>query len=170
MAAAHAVAAARSINRACKAAAPSAPSTGMSRVLAKPLSGALASTATATGSFITVLPRQLVRIGAEEIGEPQAPHQEHGGKHAILLPAPAGGDDALGQAQRAAHALEALTERDVFHQRDRIAAARRDEGIAAHEDRLVAGRDAGEPRAEVHENADDEQQRMPALDLDVEAA
>src|ERR1700738_2565731 len=113
MAAAHAGAAARSVNRACNTAAPSAPSTGMSRVLAKPASGALASIATATGSLIAVLPRQLIWIGAEVIGEPQAPHQNHGGEHAIFLPAPAGGDDAFGEAQRPAHALEALAERDV---------------------------------------------------------
>src|SRR6267378_2664133 len=100
MAAAHTVATARSVNRACNSAAPSAPSTGMSRVLAKPLSGALASTATATRSFIAVLPRQLVRVGAEEVGEPQPPHQDHGGEHAILLPAAAGGDHALGNAER----------------------------------------------------------------------
>src|SRR5260370_32275636 len=114
MAAAQAAATARSINRACNSAAPSAPSTGMSRVLAKPAIGALASTATATRSFIAVLPRQLLGIGAEEVGKAQPPHQHHGGQNAVLLPAPSRGDGALGDAQRAAHALEALAERDVF--------------------------------------------------------
>src|SRR5712692_6404245 len=168
--AAAAVAAARSINRCCSAAAPSAPSAGIIRVLAKPATGALASTATATGSVIAVLPRQLLRIGAEEVGEPQAPHQHHGPQHAMLLPAPPGGDDALGEAQRPAHALEALAERDVLHQRDLVKAAGRLERLALHENRLVAGGDPGQPRADVHEKADDQQERMPALDLDVEAA
>src|SRR5215467_987074 len=113
--AATAVVAARSISRSCSSAAPSGPSTGMSRVLAKPATGALASTATATGSFIAVLPRQLVWIGAEEIGEPQAPHQHDRAQHAVLLPAPPGGDDALGEAQRPARALEGLAERDILH-------------------------------------------------------
>src|SRR6266852_1521444 len=168
--AAAAVAAARSINRCCSRAAPSAPSAGISRVLAKPATGALASTATATGSVIAVLPRQLLRIGAEEVGEPQAPHQHHGPQHAMLLPAPPGGDDALGEAQRPAHALEALAERDILHQREFREPARRLEGFAAHENRLVAGRDPGEPRAQVHQPADDGEQRRAAVDRDVEAA
>src|SRR5262249_4929417 len=168
--AAHAVATARSTRRACTEAAPSAPSAGMSRVLAKPGSGALASTAIATGSFIAVLLRELFRIGAEEIGEPPPPHQDPSVDYPILPPAPTGGDDAVAQAQRPAHALEALTERDVFHQRDRGKAARRLERGATHEYRLVAGRNPGEPRADVHEPSDDGQQRGPALDLHVAAA
>src|SRR5215813_10988351 len=157
MTAAHAVATARSTSRACNEAAPSAPSAGMSRVLAKPGSGALASTAIATGSFIAVLLRELFWIGAEEIGEPQPPHQDHRVDYPILFPAPTGGDDAVAQAQRPAHALEALAKRDVFHQRDRGKAARRLERRATHEYRLVAGRNPGEPRADVHEPGDDAQ-------------
>src|SRR5262245_33738642 len=118
MTAAHAVATARSTRRACNEAAPSTPSAGMRRVLAKPGSGALASTATATGSFITVLLRELFRIGTEEIGEPQPPHQDHCLEHAILFPAPTRGGDALAQAQRPAHALAALAESDVFATRE----------------------------------------------------
>src|SRR5262245_16516084 len=157
--AAHAVATARSTRRACNKAAPSGPSAGISRVLAKPGSGALASTAIATGSFIAVSLRELFRIGTEEIGEPQPPHQDHCVDHPILFPAPTGGDDAFAQAQRPAHALEALAERDVFHQRDRGKTARRLERGAPHEHRLVAGRNPGEPRADVHEPGDDAQQR-----------
>ena len=74
----HAVLAARSISRACNEAAPVAPSVGMSRVLAKPGIGALASTAMATGSVITVSLGEPFWIGAEEIGNPQAPHEENG--------------------------------------------------------------------------------------------
>src|SRR5713101_2276120 len=170
MPAAHAVSTARSISRACNKAALSAPMAGMSRVLAKPASGALASTATATGSFIAVMLRELFRIGAEEKSQPQAPHQHHGVEHAVLFPAPAGGDDALAQAQRPAHALEALAERDVLHQRDLRKAAGCLKCVAPREYRLVAGRNPGEPRAQAHEPADDEQERMPAVDLDVEAA
>src|SRR5262249_52746900 len=160
---------ARSINRSCSEAAPSVPSAGISRVFAKPATGALASTATATGSFIAVLPRQLLRVGAEEIGKPQAPHQHHGAQHAVRLPAPPGGDDALSEAQWPAHALEALAERDILHQRDFREPARRLEGIALREDRLVAGRDPGEPRAQIHQPADDGEQRRAAVDRDVEA-
>src|SRR6516165_4172973 len=133
MRAEHAVATARSTRRACNEAAPSAPSAGMSRVLAKPGSGALASTAIATGSFIAVLLRELFRIGAEEIGEPQPPHQDHCVDYAILFPAPTGGGDAFAQAQRPAYALEALAERDVFHQRDWRKTTRRLECRATHE-------------------------------------
>src|SRR5215471_16264884 len=159
MTATHAVATARSTRRACNEAAPSAPSAGMRRVLAKPGSGALASTATATGSFIAVLLRELFRIGTEEIGEPQPPHQDHCLEHAILFPAPTGGGDAFAQAQRPTHALEALAERNVFHQRDCGKATRRLECRAPHEYRLIAGRNPGEPRAHVHEPGNDDQQR-----------
>ena len=50
-------------------------------------------------------------------------------------------------------ALQRLAQRDVLHQRERGEAAARRERRARHEDRLVAGRDAGEPRARVHEPA-----------------
>src|SRR4029077_18096744 len=170
IAAAQAVAAARAINRACRTAAPLSPSTGTRRVLEKPGSGALASTATATASLIAVLPCQRLRIGAEEVGEAQAPHQEHGPDHAVRLPAPARGDDAFAQAHRPAHALEALAERHVLHQRDRREGAGRLERVAPHEYRLVPGRDPGEPRADVHECRNDGEQRIAAVDLDVEAA
>src|SRR5262245_59918894 len=98
MTAAHAVATARSTRRACNEAEPSAPSAGMRRGWAKPGSGALASTATTTGSFITVLLRERFRTGPEKIGEPQPPHQDHCLEHAILFPAPTGGGDAFAQA------------------------------------------------------------------------
>src|SRR5215470_190798 len=166
--ASQAVATARSIKRACSAAAPAAPSTGTSLVLAKPASGALASTAIATGSLITVLLRELLRVGAEEIGEPQPPHQQDGREHAVVVPAPARGHDPFGETKRLAHALEALAERDVLHQRDLGEAANLLEGVAAHEDRLVAGRDPGEARAQAHEESDHQQERGAAVDPDVE--
>src|SRR5258708_5579474 len=150
MTAAHAVATARATSRACNEAAPSAPSAGMSRVLAKPGSGALASTAIATGSFIAVLLRELFRTGAEKRGEPQPPHQDHRVDYPILFPAPTGGGDAVTQAQRRAHALEALAERDVFHQRDCGKPPRPLGGRATHQYRLIARRNPREARADVH--------------------
>src|SRR6266496_2020536 len=50
----HAVASVRAISRACNSAAPSRPSAGMSRVFARPGSGALARIATATGSMVDI--------------------------------------------------------------------------------------------------------------------
>src|SRR5262245_8693512 len=170
MRAAHAVATACSMSRACSEAAPSAPSAGMSRVLAKPGSGALASTATATGSFITVLPCEFFRIGTKEIGKPQAPHQNDCAEHSLLLPAPARGCDALAQAQRPAHALKPLAERDVFHQCNGGKAAYRLKRAAMHEHRLIASCDPGEAGAQVHEPGNNRQNRRAAVDLDVEAA
>src|SRR5262249_51067945 len=102
--------------------------------------------------------RDLLGAATKKMGEPQPPHQDHRVEHAMLFPAPTGGGDALAQAQRLAHALEALAERDVFHQRDWGKATRRLERRATHEYRLVAGRNPGEPRADVHEPGDDEQQ------------
>ena len=66
------------------------------------------------------------------------------------LPAPARGDCALAQAERAADALERLRQRDVLHQRDFGKAAGGVECLALDEHRLVAGRDAGSARAQVH--------------------
>src|SRR5713101_7680913 len=90
----------------------------MSRVLAKPGTGALARIAIATGSFIAVAMRELFRIGTEEKREAQPPHQKDGGENAILLPAAAGRHDEFTQAQRPTHALEPLAQRNVFHQWD----------------------------------------------------
>src|SRR5262252_6388576 len=117
-AAAQAVATARAVNRACSTAARSPPSSGISRVLAKPATGALASTATATRSLIAVLPRELFGICAEEVGKAQPPHQHHGGPYTVFLPASPGGDGVFGDAQWPAHALEPLAERNVLHQRN----------------------------------------------------
>src|SRR5262245_20858595 len=168
--AAQAVAAARAINRACRTAAPLAPRTETRRVFAKPGSGAFASTATATASLIAVLPCQRSRIGAEEVGQAQAPHQKHGPDHAIGLPAPARCDDAFAQAQGPARALETLAQGDVLHQRDCGKSPGRLERVAPHENRLIPGRDPGEPRADIHECRDDGEQRIAAIDLDVETA
>src|SRR5438477_5723119 len=119
MPAAQAFATECSIKRACSRAAPCAPRTGMSRLLAKPEIGALASTATATGSFacaaIAVPPRKVVRVGAEEECEAQPPHQNNGPHHAILFETSARCHHLLMQTQRPADALEALRQRHVLH-------------------------------------------------------
>src|SRR5205807_3453164 len=147
----HAVATACSISRDANAAAPSAPSAGMRRVFANPGIGALASTATATDSLaIAVSPRQQRGVGAQEIGQPQAPHQQDGPQHAVLFPAPARGGDAFGEAERRADALEPLAQRNVLHQRDGRKAAGCDKHLALDEYRLVASGDPSHARADVH--------------------
>ena len=67
----------------------------------------------------------------------------------------------LAQAGRRAAPLHRLAECDVLHQRDLRETAER---VAAHEDRLVAGGDAGQARAQVHAKGDHRQQRRAALD------
>src|SRR3954465_14246905 len=103
-AAARAVATVRWISRACRAAAPSGPSTGSSRVFTSPASGAFAKIAIVTGSSLTgriaVLARKRRGLGAQEIGEPQPAHQKDRSRDAMLLPAPAGCNDALRQTNR----------------------------------------------------------------------
>src|SRR5688572_20220775 len=117
MAAAHAVATVRSINRAASVATPSAPSAGISRVLARPATGALARIAIATGSAIArdiaIAAGERCRLRAEEIRKPQLPHQEDGADRAALLPAPPRRGDSRGEAERPAHALEPLRELDI---------------------------------------------------------
>ncbi len=59
------------------------------------------------------------------------------------------------EARDAPQALEAPREIDVLHQRNLGIAAQRVERPATDEDRLIAGRDAAHPRAEVHRGLDD---------------
>src|SRR6266542_2947991 len=101
MSASHAVSTARAIILACRLAARSAPSVGMSRVLTSPATGAFARMATATSALavgIAVAPGKRRRLGAEEEGEPQAPHQDDRAQHAVRLPAPARGGHARREA------------------------------------------------------------------------
>src|SRR5262249_8829312 len=161
------VSTARAIRRAAIEAASSAPSRTISRVLANPATGALARMPTATCSFIAVAMRKLPGIGAKEEREPQSPHQNDGGKHPILLPATPGGHHARAQAYRPAHPLEQLREHDILHQGNGREATHLDERLAPDEHRLVAGRNAGEPRAKVHEPRDHRKERMGPLDAHV---
>src|SRR4051812_11050710 len=102
-AAVRAVSTVRWISRACSAAAPSGPSTGSRRVFTSPASGAFAKIAMVTGSSLTgriaVLARERRGFGAQEIGEPQSPHQQDGSRDAMLLPAAVGCGDALRQTK-----------------------------------------------------------------------
>src|SRR2546429_9731635 len=100
MAAAHAVASVRAISRACNSAAPSRPSAGISRVLARPAIGALARIATAIGSTFDIAVASGERGGvlAQEESQAQPPHRQHRAHEPMPLPAPAGGYDPPPQA------------------------------------------------------------------------
>ena len=112
--------------RACRAAAPSAPRAGIRRVFALPASGALANTISVQSIMCCVIDgSQSARIGAEKIGEAQAPHHQHRAQRSSAFPAPAGGDDALTQTDRPARSLQRARQRDVFHQLDERKARRR---------------------------------------------
>ena len=135
-----------------------------------PATGALARTATAPSSIARRRSRRRrarrARIGAEKEGEAQAPHGQDRARHAVRLPAPAGGRHARGKAGRPRQALKpAATARcppsaGCRDSRRRLAKAR-----ARDEDRLVAGGDAGEPRAQVHQRRDhaEEPDAAPAM-------
>src|SRR5205814_9583724 len=133
-----AVRTARWMRRACNRAAPAAPRRGTSRVFTRPASGARANTMTTVSALIGVFARQALRRDAKRVEEPQPPHEEDGAHDAARLPAPARGRDALAQAGRAPRAFHGAAEPDVLHQRDLGKAG---EGLAAREDRLVAGGD-----------------------------
>src|SRR5262245_54353230 len=99
------------MKRAWRSAAPSAPSTGARRVLARPGTGALARIAIATASGlpgdIVVRSREPGGVCPEEIGEPQPPHEENRFHHAVLFPAASRSDDSGCNTQRLTDAFEA---------------------------------------------------------------
>src|SRR5262245_55154445 len=99
-AAARAVASARFTRRACRPAASSARSRGTRRVFTVPGCGARAKTITAVASVAVIAHRQLARVGAQPVGEPQSPHEQYGTQHAVLLPAAAGCEEPVPQAER----------------------------------------------------------------------
>ncbi len=67
-------------------------------------------------------------------------------------------------------ALEQARQRDVLHQRDLRISTDAAEQVVADEHRLVAGRDAGPARAQVHHGLDDAHQGPGTVDADIEAA
>src|SRR5687767_15311030 len=94
----------------CRSAAPSTPSSGASRVLTSPGTGAFANTARRTSlagaqprsarrALEVIAARELVGIGAEGIGEPQPRHQQDGAERPGALPPPPRRDHALAQAR-----------------------------------------------------------------------
>jgi hypothetical protein len=95
------------------------------------------------------------RRHAKCVKEPQPPHEEDGAHDAVALPAPSGRQDFFPQTGR--RHLHGGAESDVFHQRNLREAA---EGVAMHEDRLVAGRDSGQSRAQVHGGRYQAEQRV----------
>src|SRR5215212_8936503 len=171
---ASAVASAWTVRASWREAAPSAPRCGMSRVFAYPGTGALARTATRTGSgiawSIAVGDGQIAWVRAREIGEAQPPHGQDGAKNAVPFPAPARRYGPHRDAGGPRLALEAGRECDVLHEGEVGVAAHVCKGLTRDEDRLVARRDAGKSRTGVHQGGDNGQQRMPALDRHVEAA
>src|SRR5229473_4464213 len=160
------------MKRAWRLAAPSAPSTGASRVLARPGRGALARIAIATPlglpRDIAVGSRQPGGVRAEKIRQPQPPHEENRSHHAVLFPAAPRGDDRRRDAQRRPGMLEAFRHGDVLHQRNIGKAP--PERRPRHEDRLIAGRDAGYPRTHVHRGGNDGKERVRAGNADLESS
>src|SRR5690606_24437437 len=171
-----AVSTAFAVRRAWRRAAPAAPSRLARRVFTWPATGARANTTTAgreraitdwSPASRPIEPLEAIGRRAEEVEQPQPPHEENGAEDATALPAPARRERRAAQAGRPPLAPHELAERDVFHERDLGKAV---EGLAAHEDRLVAGRDAGQARADIHGCGHDAQHRVLALDAHVEAA
>src|SRR5262245_58918288 len=152
--AARAVATARSIRRSCSTAAACAPIVEMSRVLASPGIGAFARIAMAAELLldggITIMSRKSRRVGAEEIGQPQTPHQEYRSQRAVFLPPAGRGRHPCAKAKRTADAFELFGLTDVFHNCDWRKASCGIERSASDEQGLVARSDARQARAQVH--------------------
>src|SRR6185437_15675860 len=164
-AAARATQSACRVRRACSRAARHSPRRGTSRVFTRPGTGVRANTSTAVSRLVES--RKAFRSCPKVIEQAQPPHEHDRAKHAALLPAPARGPHPPAQAGRRAAALHFPAEGDVLHQRDRLEPGK---CVATHENRLVAGGDAGEPRAQVHRPSDHLEEAMAPLDLDVEAS
>ena len=106
----------------------------------------------------------------ERVFEPQPPHQHDGAGDPPALPPPARRDHLLPQAGRARARPQRPAQGDVLHQLDVGESTGRQEDVAGDEDRLVAGGDAAQPRAQVHRTLDDAQHRMRAVEPHVEPA
>src|SRR6266853_2549829 len=126
-------------SRRCSAAAPAAPSAGISRVLASP--GALANTITRqlSAALAVIEAGQLCGSRAEEKREAQARHQQHSAQDPAALPAPARCHRPVRETQRPRNALERARQRDVLHQLERREASGVLERLAPDENGLIAG-------------------------------
>ena len=136
----------------------SAPTAAARRVFTWPGSGSFAKICNVTfggRDGRAVAGRELRGIGAAPVGEANPPHRKDRPPRPFALPAPAGRDDALREAQRGAcRALQATRQLNVLHQRLVGIAAHGLEERAQDEDALVAGRDSGQPRARIHHRSD----------------
>src|SRR5258705_11462430 len=94
-----------------------------------------------------------------EVQEAEDPHEPDRAQGALPLPLAGGGGDAQAERPQPPAALQPAAQLDVLHQRDLGVAADRLEIGAAHEDRLIAGADAGGPGARVHEPGDHPEER-----------
>src|SRR5262249_38787225 len=161
--AASAVVTARSVRRSCSAAAACAPIVEMRRVLASPGTGAFAMIAIDTALLlldggIAVAPCELSRISTKKVRKPQAPHQKYCAERPMVLPAPRGRGDTRANAKRSADALESDRECNVFHQCDGRETADGIERRACDEKGLIAGRDPGQARTQIHHESDETEQ------------
>jgi hypothetical protein len=86
----------------------------------------------------------------------------------MALPAPSRSADRSAHAQRPGASPQSRRHLDVFHQRNLRKASELVEENTRDEDRLIAGRNAGEARAPVHHRGDHPQQRACAGDADIE--
>src|SRR5262245_34280455 len=94
------------------------------------------------------------RLRSAEVEEPERPHEQDRPQNALALPLPRRGAHLLAQAPHLAQALQPAAQLDVLHQRDIGKPSERLEGAAPYEDRLIAGRDARQAGAPVHECGD----------------
>ena len=88
----------------------------------------------------------------------------------MLFPAARGGDHRRARAPGAASVRDARDSSDVLHERNLGVTAEAFENVAAHEDRLIAGGDTGERRAQVHAALDDAIGGPRAVETDIETA
>jgi hypothetical protein len=87
----------------------------------------------------------------------------------VPVPPPSRGDDPRAKAGRPAEPLQVARQHDILHERDVAKAADAPERIPPDEDGLIAGCDAGQPRAQVHQSRHDGQEPARALDRHIEA-
>src|SRR5438046_984949 len=156
-------------SRRCSAAAPAAPSAGISRVLASP--GAFANTITRqlSAALAVIEAGQLGGSRAEEKREAQPRHQQHSAQDPAALPAPARCHRLVRETQWPRDALERARQRDVLHQLEWREARGALGGLAPDENGLIAGGNAGRARAQHHEKRDRGQTEAGAFDAHVEA-
>ena len=142
----------------------------MSRVFALPGCGARAISAICTSAFtrrVSIAAGQVVGVCAAPIVEAQPPHQQDRPPEPVVVPSPAGCDDDARKTERRRNRLQGLRQRDVLHERKIGITAYAAEG-GVDKDGLVAGGDARQPRAKIHQGGDERQQNVATGDLHIE--